>query len=202
VTALIVLVALPAMIDTWITISRREKQQIQRGCSTNLAQAVFEQIHYRIYNGTEDGDCRGGLRLNDSFETRKVAYEQVPPSYLKIFFQQKERNVPLVRSGFFNGLNGSPDLNLEGNASRELADALKSYTCQVQVWAYLGDSAEGSADETLKTKLKTNPKVDMARLAVMIAWKDANGKTQKRTFVTRLCRPIVEADALASVTGL
>lgn len=153
-----------------------------------------------MYNGSRLGDARGGIKLNDSLDSRVARYRGQPPSYLTLFNQQKETDLSVLpeagseQSQFFSSILGG-----SGSANDAAArKALASYRCRVNVLPYFESV---SADPDLAQKTTAQPKVDMAQVEVSLSWTSSTGTELKRTYVTRYSRHIYETDVLASTEG-
>lgn len=213
VAGLVVAAAMPPLIQLGLTVAKLDTGHGQRTQAIGLSQLVFEQLHYRLYNG----DSRGGIKLNDTFAERQQAYTTRRP-YLSNFLEMRDDSgspaVPPDQldptqssflTGFINGYAGpgrSQPSPITARTNPDLALALKSYKIALGVTPHLDiATVDPAPDAWPRAKERGEPKLDLARFDVRVTWDDAKGQAQTRTLVTRFCRGLYEMDPTKSESG-
>jgi hypothetical protein len=208
VTGLVIAATLPLLLQSGSTIVRMDKARQQRAQAANLARVALEGVHYDLYNGSSQG-----YEPADSAELRRAKY--ISESYLSPLRALSEvesgvvagsaRRVSRSFSRIFNRREpwsaGDPGVQagIEERERPALAAELRDFRVSVEVIPHLDEP--GTAGDVLARKEAEDPKVDLARLKVIVRWMGPQGGQQSRVFETRVTRPVTELDPTLSRAG-
>jgi hypothetical protein len=218
VASLILLIAIPPLIDTATTIARMDRAREGRSHATNLEQMAIEHLRHRLYQEDDRG-----YRLGDDDSTRRSRYSTSPPSWLATLHKLSDadswivdlpsrsadaQSVPFTR--FFGRDNPVKLYPWSGSDTRdnvvyqgltsvtnpELSREIESYRLAVSVKDY-----PVGADPSLRTKEPASPKVDLVDVGLTIRWRDLRGQETSQIVTTRMIRTIGEPDPTLSSNG-
>lgn len=210
VAGIVLLAALPPLINSLTTVWRLEAAQANESHGTHLAHVVFESVLHRMYNGrpVQSGEPAvtprdpRGYGLNDTQAERRQKY--AAKSYLQFFLRLRESGTAAVSSPdagnvalsqYFDRLVQDQDGPLASGPTEtshpELVAALKNFRIDVDVQLHLDDVPPPPPGTP-----RTEPAVDMARLKLDLTWSDRSGAPVTRSFRTRLTRYLFEDSPL------
>lgn len=201
VAMMVVMVALPPLIDAAMSMARWDRTRDLRSHATHFGQLALERAHHRLY----DGDPRS-FKLGAAIPKRLDAYAARPPAWQQdLAFPEgavvdaPSRTGGASVTGPFGELyrrDGAPAGGLSEATHPELVLDVASYRVEQTI-----TPLDGATLPALAAKGADDPRPDLVQVDTVVRWTDFRGGAREQRARTWRTRAVWEPDPRLSLTG-
>lgn len=189
VAMLVLMVALPPIIDAAVSMARWDKTRDLRSHATHFGQVALERTHYQLY----DGDTRAWT-LDTSIDERRTAYSTTPPAWMQPLAYPPGA---VVNAPSKVGASPAPAFaQFTESTHPALVTDVATYRVELTV-----TPIDGAALPALSNKNEDDPRPDLAQIDAIVRWTDYRGGAREQRVRTWRTRPVWEPDPRLIRTG-